>query len=64
MLDVLKFILSDFWTFCGTVVLIEVSGTAVAKILAAMFGKVWIRQETQTDNKEMNKADDFEQDCQ
>lgn len=64
MLDVLKFVLSDFWIFCGTVVLIEVSGTAVAKILAATFGKVWICQKTQTDNKEMSKADDLEQDCQ
>lgn len=63
MLDVLKFVLSDFWIFCGTVVLIEVSGTAVAKILASAFGKVWIVQKKQTDSKEMSKADDLEQDC-
>lgn len=63
MLDVSKFVLSDFWIFCETVVLIEVSRTAVAKILAAAFGKVRISQETQTDSKEMSKADNFEQDC-
>lgn len=46
MLDVLKFVLNDFWAFCGTVVLIVISGTAVAKILAAACGKVWITQKS------------------
>lgn len=46
MLDVLKFVLNDFWAFCGTMVLIVISGTAVAKILAAACGKVWITQKS------------------
>ena len=34
MLEVLKFVLSDFWIFCGTVVLIS-----VAMIISAAFGR-------------------------
>lgn len=39
MLEVLKFVLSDFWVFCGTVILIYISGESVSMIVAAAFGK-------------------------
>lgn len=38
MLEILKFVLSDFWVFCGTVILIYVSGMSVSMIAAAAFG--------------------------
>ena len=38
MLEILKFVLSDFWIFCGTVILIYVSGMSVSMIVAAAFG--------------------------
>lgn len=34
MLDILKFILSDFWVFVGTIILVESLGTAMAIALA------------------------------
>lgn len=64
MLDVLKFVLSDFRIFCGTVVLIEVSGTAVAKILAAMFGKVWITQKSTNEQQGEEEVYDPGKDCE
>lgn len=39
MLEILQFIFSDFWIFCGTVILIYVSGASVSMIAEA-FGKV------------------------
>lgn len=39
MLELLKFVLSDFWIFCGTVVLIYVSGESVAMVISAAFGR-------------------------
>ena len=39
MLEILKFVLSNFWTFCGTVVLIYVSGMALSMIATAACGK-------------------------
>ena len=39
MLEILKFVLNDFWIFCGTVVLIYVSGESVAMIISAAFGR-------------------------
>ncbi len=39
MLDILKFVLSDFWIFCGTVILIYVTGMSVSMIVEAARGK-------------------------
>ena len=39
MFEILKFVLSDFWVFCGTVILIYVSGMSVSMIVSAAFGK-------------------------
>ena len=38
MIDVLKFIFSDFWIWLGTVVLVGVFGSAVASVLLAVRG--------------------------
>lgn len=38
MLEILKFVLSDFWVFCGTIILIYVSGMSAALVVAAAFG--------------------------
>lgn len=38
MLEILKFVLSNFWVFCGTVILIYVSGMSAALVVAAAFG--------------------------
>lgn len=40
MLEVLKFVLSDFWVFCGTVILIYISGESVSMIVSAASGKI------------------------
>lgn len=39
MLEVLKFVLSDFWVFCGTVILIYISGASIAMVFEAARGK-------------------------
>ena len=39
MLEMLQFILSDFWIFAGTVILIGAVGNAIAKIILACKGK-------------------------
>ena len=39
MLELLKFVLSDLWIFCGTVVLIYVSGESVAMVISAALGR-------------------------
>lgn len=39
MLETLKFVLSDFWVFYGTVILIYVSGVSIAMVLTAARGK-------------------------
>lgn len=39
MLEILEFIFSSFWVFCGTVILIYVTGMSAAMIVAAASGK-------------------------
>jgi hypothetical protein len=39
MLEILKFIVSDFWIFVGTVILISVACSGVAELIRATRGQ-------------------------
>ena len=40
MLEILEYIFSSFWIFCGTVILIYTSGVSIAMVCGAIFGNV------------------------
>lgn len=38
MLEILEYIFSSFWIFCGTIILIYTSGLSIAMVCGAIFG--------------------------
>lgn len=39
MFEVIKFILGDFWTFCGAVILLGLAGEIIIRIFETVFSK-------------------------
>lgn len=39
MLEILKYIFSSFWIFCGFIILIYTTGLSVSMIISALFNK-------------------------
>lgn len=60
MLEILKFVLSDFWVFCGTIILIYVSGMSAALVVAAAFGTAASYSLVNVGRKSKNKEEENE----